>query len=215
MNPIKILEILAELRMLPFFPNDECVMNGIVRLVGAMCASEEQVRWLVSRMTSGIYEQWPGPREMRACFCNRYKPKDGINAYSTIYPDGLPIDPTAPPRPEIAAPKLKALPAGHAVTADPELEASIQKLAEKCKMPAPHWAVTRFGQMLKEIQTPPDKREPEEPRPTNPNYKRITEADVAAAVAENRAREARKAKGEEEPAAEGREATHGIPGRPN
>ena len=158
-----------------------------------MCASEEQVRWLIDRMTSGIYAEWPGVHEMRACFCCRYKPKDGINAYSTIYPDGLPIDPTAPPRPEIAAPKLKALPPGHEATADPELEASIQRLAAKCAMPAAHWAVDQFAHILREIKEPPHLREPAEPTPTNPNYKPITQADVDRAVQELHAKRAREA----------------------
>jgi hypothetical protein len=130
--------MLGELRALRFFPNDELVMNAVVRLCGSMCASEEQVRWLVDRMTSGIYTEWPGIAEMRACFCCRYKPKDGVNAYSTVFPDGLPPDPTAPPRPGIAAPDLKRLPPGHEVTADPELEASIQRLADKGRMRPTH-----------------------------------------------------------------------------
>jgi hypothetical protein len=135
MNPRTILRIVGELRVLKFFPNDESSMNAIVRLCGSMCSSEAQVRWLVDRMTSGIYREWPGIGEMRGCFCNRYKPADGITAYSTVDPDGMLPDPTAPPRPGIAAPNLKALPPGHEVTADPELEASIQRLAAKCSMP--------------------------------------------------------------------------------
>ena len=78
--------MVAELRVLRFFPNDEAVLNAIVRLCGSMCASEEQVRWLVDRMTSGIYSEWPGIAEVRACFCCRYKPKDGISVCSTVFP---------------------------------------------------------------------------------------------------------------------------------
>ena len=188
--------------MLRFFPNDEVVMNAVVRLCGSMCASEEQVRWLVTRMTSGIYSEWPGVAEMRACFCGRFRPADGINAYSTVFLDGLPPDPTAPPR--IAAPVLKALQPGHAVTADPELEASIQRLAEKVKPPAPHPAITQFAQMLKEIVTPPDRREPEEPKPpVNPNFKPVTQADIDAAVQELHERRARETN-RKQPDADGR-----------
>ncbi len=132
MNPVKILEMLGELRALRFPPNDERVMNAIVRLCGSMCANEAQVRWLVDRMTSGIYSEWPGIAEMRACFCSRFKPADGIDANSTVYPDGFPPDPTAPPR--IAAADFKALPPGHKMTADPELEATVQRLVDKCRM---------------------------------------------------------------------------------
>ncbi len=162
-----------------------------------MCSSIEQVRWLVTRMTSGIYSEWPGIAEMRACFCCRFPPKDKISAYSTVYPDGLPPDPTAPPRSGIAEPNLKALPPGHEETADPELEAEIRqladKLADKCMKPAAYPMIDKFAAMLRDLATPPaHRREPEATRPLNPNYKEITEADVAAAVAENHARAARK-----------------------
>ena len=89
MNPAEIVEILQELRVLPYFPNDEYVLNSLVKLCGSMCRSLAEVQWLVNRMTSGIYTQWPGPAEMRACFCCRYRPKDGVSAYSSVYPDGL------------------------------------------------------------------------------------------------------------------------------
>ena len=60
------------------------------------------------------------------------------------------------------------------MTADPELEASIQRLAEKVKIRPLIRPSTRFAQMLKEIVTPPDRREPEEPKPpVNPNFKPV------------------------------------------
>ncbi len=115
--------MLNELRALPYFPNDEYVMNALVRLCGSMCDTEDQVRWLVNRMTSGIYSKWPGVREMRACYVCRFKPKDGISATSEVYPDGLPKDPTA--RPRLEGPQVLALPEGHTVTADNRLEAAV------------------------------------------------------------------------------------------
>ena len=199
MNPERVFEMLGELRVLRFFPNDENVMIAIARLCGSMCTSEEQCRWLVDRMTSGIYSEWPGVAEMRACFCCRYKPKDGITAYSTVYPDGLPPDPTAPPRQGIAAADQKKLNAARdePVTVDPELEAAIQELADKHKMPPAHPAIDAFARMLREIQTPPERREPKESRPVNPKFTLFTQADIDRAVQENHERQAREA---EEPA---------------
>lgn len=92
MNPRNIASILGELRVLPMFPNDDAVLVSLVRLAGAMATSEDQVRWLVNRMTSGLYAQWPGPQEMRACFCSRFKPADGISVCSTVYLDGIPSE---------------------------------------------------------------------------------------------------------------------------
>lgn len=152
MNPKNVLRILDELTVLPYFPKDENVMNALVRLMGNMCESEEQVRWLVTRMTSGIYAEWPGPHEMRAAFCYRYKPKDGIAAYSSVYLDGdWPLDPTAPPR--IEAPKMLALPAGQEVSADRSIDTAVQLAARFMRL-----RTRRFDQPVTqaEITTAPE-----------------------------------------------------------
>jgi hypothetical protein len=93
MNPNTVLELAAELKILRFFPSDSASLNAVVRVLGAMCQNETRVRWLVHRMTSGLYAEWPGIGEMRACYCSRFKPNDGIEAYSSVYPDGIPLDP--------------------------------------------------------------------------------------------------------------------------
>jgi hypothetical protein len=98
MNPKLTLELLGRLAVLRFFPaGNEAVMESLMVMVGAMCDTEEQVRWLVERMTCGIYAEWPGPKEMRACYCSRFRPKDGINAYSDVYPDAIPLSRPALP----------------------------------------------------------------------------------------------------------------------
>jgi hypothetical protein len=106
MNPKRILDMLSELAMLKYFPtNNDSVLIGLSRLVAQMCSDESQVRWLIDRMTSGLYAEWPGPQEMRACFCSRFKPKDGINAYSTVYLDGIPL---SKPLPRLPPPPVRA-----------------------------------------------------------------------------------------------------------
>ena len=111
MNPVKVLEILAELRVLRFFPNDEVVHE---RHCQALRLDVRQ------RGTSPLVSESHDQRHLRgvagdrgdACmFLRPVRPADGINAYSTVFLDGLPPDPTAPPR--IAAPVLKALPPGN------------------------------------------------------------------------------------------------------
>jgi len=179
MNPRDVLRILEGLAVLPFFVHNEHTMNSLVKLCGSMCSSLAEVQWLVNRMTSGIYTQWPGPAEMRACFCCRYKPKDGVNAYSSVYPDGLPVDPTAPPRPEIGAPSSLSLPPGHAATVDRQIDSGIQAVAQ---LRDTNRAVRRFN--TRERQAP-----------TNPNYRPITQAEIDRAVQENRDRRAREESG--------------------
>jgi hypothetical protein len=117
--------MLSALAMLKYFPaGNEAVLESLARMVGSMCENEEQVRWLVDRMTSGIYGEWPGPAEMRACFCSRFKPKDGINAYSQVYPDGLPPSSEEAKR-RLEGPKILALPPGSVASADPGLDAAL------------------------------------------------------------------------------------------
>ena len=129
-NVAAVAEALGPLTLMKYFPSEDAARTALVEMVCEMIDHEDQAEWLANRMLR-IYREWPGPYEMRACFCGRFKPKDGINAYSETYPDGLPPDPTAPPRPVIAAPKLKPLPPGHVATADPEFEASIRQLADE------------------------------------------------------------------------------------
>lgn len=163
MKPGNVLRILQALRMLPYFPADEFVMNALVKLVGDMCQTEDRVQWLVNRMTSGIYDRWPGPHEMRAVYCFRYPPKDGVSAFSTVYPDGLPKDPTAPRR--IEAPQHLELPPGAVVSADKTLDAAVVAAADVVKMPTVRGeAADRFSRILKEIVTPPQDR-PMRPAP--------------------------------------------------
>jgi hypothetical protein len=89
MNFERVAELVAELTLLRFFPGDESARLAIVRMVGQMAENEDQVRWLVRR-TLDLWNEWPGPLEFRAVFCSRFKPKDGKNAYSERFTDGLP-----------------------------------------------------------------------------------------------------------------------------
>jgi hypothetical protein len=113
--------MLSELGALKFFPRgDAAVLLALTRLCGAMCHNEGEVRWLINRMTSGLYSEWPGLAEMRACFCSKFRPKDGISTFSTVYLDGIPSE--QPTRAAIAGPDLLALPEGRSASADAEGE---------------------------------------------------------------------------------------------
>jgi hypothetical protein len=167
MSRRNIFATLKGLQLLRFFPASEEIMDALVDEVMSMAASEDQVKWLVKRMLS-LYAEWPGPGEMRAVFCNRYKPKDGISAYSSVYPDGIPSEKPEPPA-------LLALPAGHKVSTDPILEAAICALAE--------------AKDLNRIR--PRRRVPDVPEIEVPPERRITQADVDLEVERLREKRAR------------------------
>jgi hypothetical protein len=67
--------------------------------------------------------------ELRALYCYRYRPKDGVEVYSELYEQGFPR--------EGQAPTLPALPPDHLVTADAEFERDIRSLAQRKAFPEP------------------------------------------------------------------------------
>lgn len=185
----EITELVAEMAVLKFFPSEPAARLVIVRMIGEMANNDDQIRWLIRRMTSGMYSEWPGMKELRACFCHRFPPKDGINAYSSVYGEDLgewPKDPTAPPRIEALRPL--ALPMGHQVTADAEMELAVTQVAQERHLPpAPVKSNTPFAKALLAAITPPHLRKEETPQV-------ITAQDVANAVAELRTK--KKAEGQ-------------------
>jgi hypothetical protein len=135
MNPKRVLDLLGRLAMLKYFPaNNEAVLEGLLDLVSEMCSNEVQVEWLVKRMISGLYAEWPGPQEMRAVLCSRFRPKDGINAYSTVYLDGIPASREAILAIGPGDQKLLPLPEGKVASADERIEAGVHILAKANKL---------------------------------------------------------------------------------
>jgi hypothetical protein len=167
------MQMLAELAVLPFFPaGNESVLIALARLVGQMCRTEDEVRWLVDRMTSGIYSAWPGPQEMRACFCSKFRPRDGLNAYSTVYPDGIPL---SEPRPRIEPPAVRAFLTAPEPAPEGEEESRFHK----------DWMANKERAKITQVA---------------PNFKPITQADVDEAVRKHREEKARQERAKQEKA---------------
>jgi hypothetical protein len=87
----KVAEIVGELTLLRYFPADPIARTALVREICDMADTEDQVRWLVTRMLK-LYQVWPGLGEVRATFCSKFKPRDGVERYSEIYTDGIPSE---------------------------------------------------------------------------------------------------------------------------
>ena len=88
----KATQSIGKLAMLKFFPMDKETRTEIVALICSMVRSNEEIDWLVRRVIT-LYGDWPGPREVRAVYCSRFIPMDGIEVYSDVYPSGIPRDP--------------------------------------------------------------------------------------------------------------------------
>lgn len=107
LSPEVVAEFMGAVNLLKFPPPASAGPKLVERIVN-MCSTDEQVRWLANRVTE-LYDEWPGPHELRAVVCSRFKPKDGIEADSKhprYVDDGIPKDPRlpAPPQVMIAAP---------------------------------------------------------------------------------------------------------------
>ncbi len=95
MNLETINNEVAKFGTMKYFPGDAAVRLALVEFMLDIAETEDQVRWLVKRVRT-LYAEWPGEHELRAAFCSRYRPKDGINACSSVYLDGLPSERPAP-----------------------------------------------------------------------------------------------------------------------
>jgi hypothetical protein len=83
------MKLIGKLTTLKFFPADPAGQKAVVEIACKMASSTEQIDWLVSQMLTW-YNEWPGPREFRAVFCQRFKPQDGVNLnMSSVFPDGV------------------------------------------------------------------------------------------------------------------------------
>lgn len=69
--------------MLKYWPSDPATRAEIGGLLARMVPHREALQWLVRVMVDRIGE-WPGPAELRALLCTRYRPADGIERDCSI-----------------------------------------------------------------------------------------------------------------------------------
>ena len=122
----EISAAVGSLSAIPWFPKEDGARMMIADAIARMCGDSRSCFELVRRMVD-MYQQWPGVREMRICYCALVGPplsgEDLHLAVSEYYPDGF--GPVVPPA---IAPR-KGLPAGKApeVLDDAAWRARIEK----------------------------------------------------------------------------------------
>jgi hypothetical protein len=89
---------MARLSVLKFFPSDQTARAEIVLMACKMANTNADIVWLVNRCLE-LWNEWEGPREMRAVFCSKFRPADGVEAYSQLprFNDGIPSEKSAEP----------------------------------------------------------------------------------------------------------------------
>ena len=68
----------AELAALRFFPVGPEGLKAVAKKLAEFC-SEENVPWLVKQVTDR-YDEWPGPKTLRAIYSQKFRPLDGVEA---------------------------------------------------------------------------------------------------------------------------------------
>jgi hypothetical protein len=61
---------------------------AVARQLREFVCNPEELEWLV-REAPLRYPAWPGIREIRAMYCARFRPRDGVVVASTVYEDGI------------------------------------------------------------------------------------------------------------------------------
>lgn len=123
LTPEKAARGVNKLALMAFFPGDPEVRSALVEILLEMVDTNEQLDWLVKRALK-LYAKWPGVGEIRALYCSKWKPKDGIETYSSIYVEGIPAERPVPfyDGDRVGPP-----------TSDPEFSAKVTALAKRPK----------------------------------------------------------------------------------
>ncbi len=162
-------ESIGRMALLKFFPADPAARAELVKLACEMASTNEQIDWLVQRCRNR-WNQWEGPLEFRALLCSKYKPADGIEAYSSLpqHADGIPSEAednnaiAGATQRQIAAPNPRE--AAESLTAAKSIQDFIREAARSKNM-------NRKGPAPK----PPE-------IPVSGNFKPITKADIDAEI---------------------------------
>lgn len=75
-----VMEAALRLSCLKFFPLHPAGVAEVAATIHEFAESEVQVNWLIHELKTR-YDEWPGPKTLRAVFCEKYKPFDGKEAY--------------------------------------------------------------------------------------------------------------------------------------
>lgn len=120
-NVKRASESIGKLAILKFFPADDVARAEILKLICEMTTTNEQIDWLVNRARS-LWNEWEGPRELRAIMCSKFRPADGIEVYSQLaqFAGGIPAEKQRTP--QIEGPALKKL---EAAIADREMQSLV------------------------------------------------------------------------------------------
>jgi hypothetical protein len=125
LSPEEAVAIRDQFTLMKFFPSDPAARAALSRLLQRMCGSFDHAQWLVDRALE-VYSEWPGSSELRALYCSHFKPQDGIEVDSTIFPNGFV---NGRPAKDIDQAPQHQIEAGEPVSADLEFDQVVDVIA--------------------------------------------------------------------------------------
>jgi hypothetical protein len=145
LSPEEAVVVRDQFSLMKFFPSDPGAKAALSRLLQRMCGSFVEAQWLVDTALD-VYSDWPGTSELRALYCSRFKPTDGIEAYSVIFPEGFLNG--RPQQQQISEARYQ-IEAGEHVSTDPELVLVVNHMVQhnmQVNVIRPHEAALRDGE---------------------------------------------------------------------
>ena len=131
-----VADAIDRFSLMPFFPHDDGAKKALARLLARICGNDQQLTWLVDRVIQLFRKGWPGEAEVRAVFCSKFRPADGIEVASAIYEDGIPSENPNRDAELLAGGSVpKALTGEVAqVSSDSQMQETVEQLAEKLRL---------------------------------------------------------------------------------
>jgi hypothetical protein len=88
-----IVLAISEMEAIPFFPTHEQApaQGAIMRAILRFCDRLDGLRWLTDTAVERM-KKWEGVGELRALYCTRYRPADGLPAVDCTIPGFTPAD---------------------------------------------------------------------------------------------------------------------------
>jgi hypothetical protein len=126
LKPEAVASAVSKLALMAFFPGDPDTRAALIYILLELVDTKEHLDWLVERAVK-LYTRWPGVAEIRALYCSRFRPKDGVTTYSEIYVGGFPHQ---------SKPEIFDAPRGAPVSKDAAIDAQVRKAAKVKALPA-------------------------------------------------------------------------------
>lgn len=72
-----LCRVIDALSILRFFPKEARERAQVIGILHRMCNNQRELYWLLDRALIA-WNDWPGPRDLRALFCTKFRPRDGV-----------------------------------------------------------------------------------------------------------------------------------------